>query len=455
MHMSSELNMKIHRSGSERAVLTLCMKNPKKIVECVAKGLEPKMFAVEAHKYIFMAIQYLTSNEKSVDPVAIMNVFSSEKIIQELEGIGGIEYLDAMLDARMSGNVELYVEHIMQSALRREIYQRADMVRARVLEDEDTPLIELAQQIENEFREVGNAFNKSSIAYKMGDTLGARLSERAKNPTPIPGIRTGFEKFDKATNGLGGGELTVIGARSKVGKSALLGNFARKIGIEDGLPLLYIDTEMSEYAQEERLLAALSGVPANEIKNGMFARDTVEGKAKDKLKALKEAQALMKKGNVYHIYMPFFTPESVASIIQQFKVRHDIRIVFFDYIKMPSSDSKNATNEYQLLGFLTSALKDVAGQLDIPIVAGVQLNRGAVNAEEIDESMVAGSDRILMLADRLCFLRNKSEKEYVDEGGIQGGNQKLKIKVQRSGESDVDDINIYFNRPIIKMSEVG
>ena len=102
------------------------------------------------------------------------------------------------------------------------------------------------------------------------------LRRRAENPMTIPGFAMGWAKYDKITQGQKKpNELTVVVARSKAGKSAFLLNHAKKFSVNDGIPGLYIDTEMTSREQEDRLLACISGVPHEEIVSGMFARDTI------------------------------------------------------------------------------------------------------------------------------------------------------------------------------------
>ncbi|MGY0013224.1 DnaB-like helicase C-terminal domain-containing protein [Bacillus anthracis] len=84
----------------------------------------------------------------------------------------------------------------------------------------------------------------------------------------------------------------------------------------------------------------------------------------------------------------------------KYQVEHGIKLIVFDYIKLPSSNSNLGDKEFQALGYLTSGLKDLAGMLQVPIISAVQLNRSAVGNDDINESSIAGSDRILQLANR-------------------------------------------------------
>lgn len=453
MTAKTDVKKLINRTGSERALITICLNNPDKIPEVIASGLNPAMFAVDGHKYIFMAMMYLNSEGKEVDAIAITNVFTDEKAKESIEELGGIEYIETMKGNPVAPNIELFTNHIIIASAKRRIYEESEAMMQRALKGEDDDLDSYLAEMESKLRDVSIDYQVAKEVYKMGTNSGDRLKERLLNPTPVIGLKTGWKVFDLATLGLKAGELTIVGARSKVGKSVTLLNWSRKIAVEDNIPVLYIDTEMYEEEQEDRLLAQISGVPEHEIKNGMFGKDTFNGKAKDKIKAVQAANKLLNSSNFFHVYMPHFTIEKVTALARKYQVQHNIQLLIFDYIKLPSSSGgKNNDAEYQRLGQFTSGLKDLAGLLKIPVISAVQLNRGAVGSEEINDSHIAGSDRILQLANRLCFLRNKTEEEYALEGRS-AGNQKFTIAFQRGGASGETEINIQFDREIIRMQE--
>lgn len=392
-------------------------------------NLTPDMFANDAHKYIWMAMNYLVSKGEELDPVAIMSVYTDEKAVEVINEMGGIDYIEAMKSAPVAPNTALFVNHIVQASARRDIYVKAEEIKKRVLDDKDTELNDLLSYAEGTMRDIAINYQVAQEVAKLGDGVGDRLKQRLLNPQDVIGLKTGWKKFDLASLGLIDGELTIVGARSKVGKSTVLLNWCKKICIEDGIPVLYIDTEMYKEEQEDKLLSMLSGVPHAEIRNGMFGKDTINGYARDKIKRVQEASKKLKEAPLYHVYLPNFTLEKIQALARKYQIEHGVRLIVFDYIKLPSSNSNYGEKEHQALGYLTSGLKDIAGQLQIPIISAVQLNRGAVNAEEIDESMIAGSDRILQLANRVCFLRRTTEEEYA----MTGATHMFKIHLQRMG----------------------
>lgn len=418
----------IHRAGSERALISVCLNKADQLILANTNGLTPEMFAVDGHKFIYMAMTYLVTEGKEIDPISIMNVYTSDKAKEAISELGGLDYIEAMKGAPVAPNTVMFVQHIVQASARRAIREKALKIADRAIKDE-RPLDEYLQDVEAEFRDVSIEYQVAQDVKKLGDGIGERLKERLLNPMSVIGLRTGWRQFDEASLGLIDGELTIVGARSKVGKSTVLLNWCKKIAIEDGLDVLYIDTEMYKEEQEDKLLSMLSGVPHDEIRNGMFGQDTVNGLAKDKIRKVQEASKLLKDGRLHHIYLPNFTLEKVVALARKYQIEHNIRLVVFDYIKLPSSNANLGDKEYQALGYLTSGLKDMAGQLQIPVISAVQLNRGAVGKEDISEADIAGSDRILFLANRVCMLRRSTEEEYA----YTGASHQFEILAQRMG----------------------
>ena len=310
-------------------------------------------------------------------------------------------------------------------------------------------------QIENKITEIANSAINETTVYKMGSDLQARLEERAKRPTLVAGIQVGWTVFDRLTNGGQAGDLIIVCARAKMGKSVILTNWAKRFSIDDGLPVLYIDTEMTSEEQEDRLVSILTQIPVSEIMTGLFAVDTEHGTAKEKIEKIKNAIEQIKSSPYYHVYMPNFSAEKVTALAKQYKAKYNIQALFMDYIKIPASqgNSLQQIKEYQALGFFTSTLKDIAGLLKIPVYSAVQENRNDEKGIEKGASNVAGSDRILQLATKLMFLYAKTD-EQIARDSVLLGNRQLKIAYQRNGESDVAPINLQFDNQIVTIKEV-
>lgn len=429
-----------------------------KMIELKEMDVSGEMFLIEANRYIYYSIDYLFSKQQEPSPIAIMEVLKDKRAKKVLEDFGGIEYLTILAEQKVNeNNLNIFVEKLKQSYTRYKLCGICDTSKDFLLSDKTEVLnpTEIINVVESKLTDLSNAVQQTKDIYKMGDDAEQILAQRAENPNSVPGLEVGWSKFDYYTNGGQPGDLIMICARAKTGKSTILTNWATKLSIEDKIPVLYFDTEMNSRQQEDRILAILSGVPNKEIVSGMYVLDTENGKATDKKRALHEAVQKLKEGNYYHVYLPAFTMDKVSAIAKKFKLQYGIQAIFFDYLKMPTSQIASLKNaaEWQMLGFITSGLKDLAGTLNLPIYSACQENRSNINSGKKDETNVGGSDRILQLASKLIFLVNKSDEDIIKEGAI-NGNQRLYISFQRNGESDVPPINVKFDRPRNTMYEV-
>lgn len=443
--------------GSERNLLSICLANNDKIIDVEASEIFAEHFGVQGHKYIFMAMMYLYSKKQKPTPMTIMEVLSNDAAKKSVEDLGGLEYLTILEETSIpSENLKIFIEKVKQSYTRRCLLNISLDVKEFVQSDKAEILnpAELLDFVEQKLSDLAVNTATSEEVYKMGDNTEAILAERTETPAQIPGLEVGWTQFDRHTNGAQPGDLIIVCAPSKTGKSVTLTNWATKLAISDGIPILYFDTEMNEREQEDRILANLSGIPYDEIISGMYVLDTVNGKAEEKVEKLKKAREKLKLGQYYHVYMPTFTIEKVTALVRKFALQFGIKAVFFDYIKIPSNQANfRSIQEYQALGFFTSGLKDLAGTLRIPVFTACQTNRNDLNTDDPDASNIGGSYRILQLATKLMFLINKNEEKIAKEG-IQNGNQQIIIKYQRNGASDCPPINIMFNKAILRQEEI-
>ena len=448
----------INNPNSERSLLSLCLNNADLLVEVESNEVYSQHFTIPAHRHIFTAMMYLYSKGTKPSPLSIMEVITDKKAKEEIENFGGLSYIEDMslMDIDKS-NLKIFCAKIKQTYARKELYDVCETAKNFMLSDESEKLnpSELVGQIENKLTEIANsAINETSV-YKMGTDLQQRLEERAKQPTLVAGLQVGWTVFDRLTNGGQAGDLIIVCARAKMGKSVILTNWAKTFAIEDELPVLYIDTEMTSEEQEDRLVSMITQIPVQEIVTGLFAVDTENGTAQEKIQKMKDAVQQIKNAPYYHVYMPNFSAEKVTALAKQYKAKFNIQALFMDYIKIPASqgNSLQQIKEYQALGFFTSTLKDIAGTLKIPVYSAVQENRNDEKGTEKGAGNVAGSDRILQLATKLMFLYAKTE-EQIERDSTLLGNRQLKIAYQRNGESDCPPINLQFDNQVVTIREV-
>ena len=455
--IEKELNA-FSKPNIERTILAACLQNNNNYIEVKEQDITGEMFLIEGNKIIFYAIEYLNSKNQDPTPITVIEVLKDKKAKELVNELGGTDYLSILMEQRIgSHSIQILCEKLKQAYTKSKLYDICEENKDFLGSDKTEVLnpSELIESFEIQLNDLNAVVQHTKDIYKMGENAEEVLKSRAEFPSTIPGLETGFSTFDYYTNGGQPGDLVMVCARAKTGKSTLLTNWAVKLAIKDKIPILYFDTEMNEREQEDRILSILSGVPHKEIISGMYVLDTENGKAEDKIAALKGAIEELKNGEYYHYYLPTFTIDKVNAISKKFKLQHKIQAIFFDYLKFPASSigMLKSAQEWQALGFIASGLKDLAGTLHLPIFSACQENRSDPKSTKKDETNVGGSDRILQLASKLIFLSNKPEEEVL-KCGAYGGNQNLYIAYQRNGESDCPNISIYFDKPHCKMEEV-
>ena len=448
----------INNPTCERSLISICLNNSDLLVDVEDNEICSQHFIIPAHRHIFTSMMYLYSKGIKPSPLAILEAITSKDAKEEITKFGGLSYIeDISLMNVDKSNLPFFIEKLKQTFTRQKIYEICENTKTFMLSNDSEVLNpnELIEEVETKINDINITSLEKNGIHKMGDGLEERLMERAKNPTMVAGLQVGWTVFDRLTNGGQAGDLIVVCARAKMGKSVVLTTWAKKLAIEDKKEVLYIDTEMSSEEQEYRLISMMTGIPHYEIINGLFAVDSEYGTAEEKLKKVKKAVDEIHNSPYYHVYMPMFTSEKVVSLVKNYKYKYDIKALFFDYIKIPSSNSNALSNmkEYQALGFFTSTLKDIAGKLKIPVYSAVQENRNDEKGTEKSAGNVAGSDRILQLATKLMFLYAKSEEQIARDSTLLG-NRQIKIAYQRNGESDCAPINLQFDSKTISIKEV-
>jgi hypothetical protein len=189
-----------------------------------------------------------------------------------------------------------------------------------------------------------------------------------------------------------------------------------------------------------RLISHLSTIPERKIIHGDL--DEVE-----KL-TVQRAIEVIKKGRLFHQYTPGFTVEKVISLFKMYKQKEDIAVGVFDYIKMPGDADVRSLKEYQILGDITTKLKDIAGILRIPILCAVQVSR---------EGRVADSDKIERYADVLMEFTFRTDEEVQKTGGDTNyGKYKLVVRAsRRGGELPECGIGLHFKKRNLTITEAN
>lgn len=234
------------------------------------------------------------------------------------------------------------------------------------------------------------------------------------------------------------GELVVVQAKYKEGKSVLLMNeVVHKL--KNGVPVLVIDTEMQTRLYVERLLAHLSGVEVKRVKSGNYSEEEAQ--------KIRDSIDWIKKQKFKHIYKPEISDEELYITCKMWINKIGVRFLVYDYLK--SNESDTSTN-YNVLGAKCDFLKNkIAGELNLAVLAACQLNR---------QGEVADSIKINRYLSVGIKYGHKTQEQIIRDGS-ECGNVYAKIYVNRLGTQMMEDdeneyIDLYFNGDTMMITEV-
>lgn len=431
--------------SSERSVLSLCLQNSNNYIEVKSK-LSVDDFLSEDNRTLFVILEGLSS--LGILDFDLPSVVASAQELGVLEDLGGYSYIDALFKSSVNkSNLDVYINQVLDASLKykleRDLTDKASIVYNSA-HDNKKKAASVLSEVENSILSLSLDTLKVEDGKQIAEGLRERLKVFEESPSQIRGIRCGFDRLDKMTNGFAGGTLSIVAARPKTGKSTILLNWATHMALKEREPVLYIDTEMTTEEVQTRQLSLISKIPERIILNGLYINNPIQ------TELVYNSLEIMEKIPFTHKFMPGFKIDDVLSMVRKYKVKEDISAFFFDYIKMV--DLEVGYDESQLLGVITSKLKDLAGTLDIPVISGVQLGRGGHGKSKVSSDTVGNSDKIVRYCNLLMGFARKSIDE-IKEDGQECGTHRLQILENRGGMPLYSGIDIEVNQPVLCMDE--
>jgi replicative DNA helicase len=434
---------------AERAVLSGMFRYGAEAYHDIADIISESSFTDESNTVIFTCIKHVLEADDSSE-IDVPSILSAAKELQlasffntqEVQHLSSIMKFPVLLS-----NVRKFAAKIKKLEISRLMYDQLELTKEKYLEIKgDEPIAKILGIAEESVMEVASLVSGTDESpTQMFDNISEYLEDLAEDPVDQIGISTGFSRYDFAIGGgLRRGTVNVIGARPKIGKTLLADNMGVHIA-KQGIPVLNLDTEMRKEDHQNRLMAMITDVTINDIETGAFANNPI---TKEKVKsAAKEVEALP----YYYKSIGGCSFEEQLSIVRRWisrivglndKGKAKDCVIIYDYLKlMDSAEIKGDMKEFQVLGFMMTALHNLSLKYEIPILSFVQLNRDGINKESTDTA--SGSDRIIWLCSNFTIYKKKSDEEIAKDG-IENGNRKLVPVIARHGQGleDRDYINI-------------
>lgn len=408
---------------AEGTVIATLISHPEFILH--TEYLRPKYFYDVSNGCIYWAIEELyKSGVTNIDAVNIENMLNSNKAVKRRMDAYNITNMDEYI--QISGlaarntleEYKIAVNQVITMSFKRELAKLANQISTDC-ENELLGLGDLNHLLNDKIQKLTEQYIVTDEIQSFGDKVDALweevVSRRGENG--LYGLPSKFSEVNEYFT-YEPGELVLLCAKMKRGKSALMMNEALH-KVSNGVPTLYIDSEMSDRLFYERVLANLTQIEVKRIKTGRYSDEEAQ--------KIQKANEYLKRAPFVHVYMPNPTDEEIYSLHKMLKYKMDLGFSVYDYIKGSAEDSSAL---YQLLGKRTDFLKNrIAGELQIPVLAGAQLNRGGEIADSI---------KLLQYCSVAAFWREKTREE-VQQDGIQCGNYCMNVTLNRLGEQMLED----------------
>ena len=416
----------------------------------VSDILKPECFYEKSHELIYTAVRDLAMRQ---EPVDMMTVVEQLKRMGSLDLVGGPVYISELTNKVAStAHLEFHARIIAQKYLARELIRFSATVQDKAF-DETVDVDDLMQEAEGSLFEISQRNVKKDVMQinpVIKDAL--KMLERAANQEGgMSGLRSGFDGLDKITSGWQNSDLVIIAARPAMGKTAFVLSMAKNMAVNYNIPVALFSLEMSNVQLVNRLIVNVCEIPGEKIKSGRL--ENYEWEQLDfKIKELYDAP-------IYIDDTPSLSVFESRTKARRLVREHNIQCIIIDYLQLMNASGMNFGSREQEVSTISRSLKGLAKELNIPIIALSQLNRGVEARQGIEGKRpqladLRESGAIEQDADMVCFIhRPEYYKIYEDEkGNSLVGLAEIIIAKHRNGA--VGDVRLRFKSEFAKFMNI-
>lgn len=364
---------------AEQSILGCCLLDgTSESVEVMRSVLTARDFYRDAHRHIFEALCRLNDRDEPADLVTVGNELQRA---EALDAVGGRVYLMACMEAIPgTSRAPHYAFMVREAANRRRLIDLGSEFIRMGYEEQLTPSADLlctAQEAVCSLAETNDTRGPKPIREGVERRL-ARLEEAANAGQEFSGIATGFPQLDRITGGLQRGHVIIIAGRTSMGKSALALDFVSN-AVNQGKRCLIFSQEMSDEQIAERLLAIKSGVDSIRLRNGQLR----DGHGlNDEWVAVTHAAADISGWPLEVDDQPVITLAQARSRARRMKATRGLDLIVVDYLQLIARDAGRPEHLRHEIARLTKGFKNLAQELEIPVVALSQVSRAAERRDD-------------------------------------------------------------------------
>jgi len=417
-----------HSEESERAVLAAVLLDPR-LLPTVSGRLTEGDFFLEKHQVLYRTMLDLQEAGTALDLRTLQARLEQQS---QLDKIGGIAYLAGLdLDLPDLGRVEHYAEIVKERSIRRRLIEASHRIVRDCL-DGGLEAQEALGRAEQAILGLGEEAIRRGFD-TLGEIFGETLEElEERHGSALLGVPTGFIDFDRMTHGLHKGNLVIVAGRPGMGKTSLALNIAQYVAFHEGDGVGIFSLEMSQQELALRVMCSEAGIPFGRLRAGHLS--------KEEWRKIHDVERRTKEAPLYIDDSPNPSLLEVASKARRLKAEKGLSLVILDYLQLMQAGGKYENRNLEI-GAISRGLKQLAKELELPVMALSQLSRqperrGADHRPQLADLRESGS--IEQDADLVAFVYR--DEIYHPDDPDKEGLAELIVAKHRNGETGTVDL---------------
>ena len=383
-------------------------------------------FYLPQHRYVFRLIQELVDENEPADITTLSEALDKRDLLGE---VGGIAYLGELANSTPSvANIVAYANIVRERSVLRQLVRVSNEIADSAFSPDGAKSTDLLDQAESKIfaiAELGARQGGPEVIKSLLTKAVNRIDQLYKSDSPITGLSTGFTDLDEKTSGLQPSDLIIIAGRPSMGKTSFAMNIGENAAIQSGLPVLVFSMEMPAEGLAMRMLSSLGRINQTRMRSGKLEEDDWP--------RLNSAISLLAEQKLFIDDTPAMTPTEVRARARRIHREHgQLGLIIIDYLQlMQVAGSDNRVNE---VSEISRSLKALAKELEVPVIALSQLNRGLEQRPDKRPIMsdLRESGAIEQDADLIMFIY-RDEVYNKEEDNPLKGTAEIIIGKQRNG----------------------
>nr|WP_028550636.1 replicative DNA helicase [Paenibacillus sp. UNC451MF] len=406
---------------AEQAVLGAILLDSDSLVTAMERITNDDFYRT-SHQRIFESMIELAEGNEPIDLITLTALLQNK---QQLEEIGGIKYLSELANAvPTAANIDYYAQIVEEkSMLRRLIRAATNIVTEGYAATDDVG--DLLSDAEKRILEISQ--RRSSTGFIAIRDVLMEVFDKVEflynNKGGTTGVKSGFQDLDKMTSGFQRSDLIIVAARPSVGKTAFALNIAQNVGVREKETVAIFSLEMGAAQLVQRMICAEANVDAGRMRTGFLESDDWE--------KLTMAIGALSEANIYIDDSPSVTVADIRAKCRRLKQEKGLGMILIDYLQLIHGRGKG-DNRQQEVSEISRTLKQIARELDVPVIALSQLSRGVEQRQDKRPMMsdLRESGSIEQDADIVAFLYRD---DYYDKESEKKNIIEIIIAKQRNG----------------------